>query len=134
MSQETSNNQEVLDNINNSLEEEVEVTGEHEEHEHTLFAENLFSIGNFNITNSLLTSWVAVFLIIILAIVIRIKNSKIPSRFQSFIETVIEGAYNMMDMVTDNRSKSERIFPIIFSVFIFVLINNWLGLFQDLVP
>ncbi|MFA6307784.1 MAG: FoF1 ATP synthase subunit a [Patescibacteria group bacterium] len=132
MSQETSNNQEVLDNINNSLEEEVEVTGEHEEHEHTLFAENLFSIGNFNITNSLLTSWVAVFLIIILAIVIRIKNSKIPSRFQSFIETVIEGAYNMMDMVTDNRSKSERIFPIIFSVFIFVLINNWLGLFPGL--
>jgi len=145
MSQEINNNQGIVDNMGNSL-DGVEVTAEHQidvnnlehgeiiheeegEHEHTLFAETLFTMGNFHITNSLLTSWVAVFLIIILAVVIRVKNSKIPSKFQSIIETVIEGAYNMMDMVTNDRSKSERIFPIIFSVFLFVLINNWLGLF-----
>lgn len=141
MSQKTNN---ILDNINNSLEEEVEVTGkqqsaadnlehgetnsEGEEHEHTLFAETLFNIGEFHVTNSLLTSWVAVFLIIVLAFIIRIKNSRVPSRFQSFIETIISGAYSMMDMVTNNRKKSEQIFPIIFSIFIFILINNWLGL------
>ena len=148
MSLEINNNQDILDNIGNSLEEAVEVTGERQidannlehqeateeagEHEHTLFAETLFNISDFHVTNSLLTSWVAVFLIIILSLVIRVKISKIPSRFQSFIETIIAGAYSMMDMVTNDRKKSEKIFPIIFSIFIFILINNWLGLFPGI--
>jgi len=38
----------------------------------------------------------------------------------------------MMDMVTNDRKKSVRIFPIIFSIFIFILINNWLGLFPGI--
>ncbi len=99
-----------------------------EEHEHTLYAEPVFHIGDFPITNSLLSSWVAVFLIIILAISIRVKNSRIPSAFQSFMETVIEGALNMMDLVTNDRKKSEKVFPLVFSIFIFILFNNWLGL------
>ena len=149
MSLEINNNQDILGNISNSLQEEVEVTGEHQidanqleygetayeeegEHEHTLFAETLFNIGGFPVTNSLLTSWVAVFLIIILSLVIRVKTSRVPSRFQSFIETIIAGAYTMMDMVTNDRKKSEKIFPIIFSIFIFILINNWLGLFPGI--
>ena len=48
------------------------------------------------------------------------------------MEAVIEGAYNMMDMVTGDRQKSQKIFPVIFSIFIFILINNWLGLFPGL--
>lgn len=102
--------------------------GEHAEHEHTLFAEPVFHIGEFNITNSLLTSWLAVFLIIILSFVIRAKNTRLPSKFQSFIELVINGALDMMDLVTGDREKSKKVFPIVFSIFIFILINNWLGL------
>lgn len=149
MSQEISNNQDIVNNIGNSLGEETEVSGEHNidardlehgetasdehaEHEHTLYAETLFSLGDFHVTNSLLTSWLAVFLIIILSLVIRVRNSRVPSKFQSFIETVIDGSYGMMDMVTGDRQKSERIFPVIFSIFIFILINNWLGLFPGI--
>jgi len=44
------------------------------------------------------------------------------------MEKVVEGALGMMDMVTNDRKKSKKIFPIIFSIFIFILINNWLGL------
>lgn len=105
---------------------------EHEEHEHTLFAETVFQVGDFPITNSLLTSWVAVFLIIILSLVIRAKNSRIPSVFQSFMEIIIDGALGMMDLVTNDRAKSKKVFPVIFSIFLFVLINNWLGLLPGL--
>ena len=31
-------------------------------------------------------------------------------------------------MVTNDRVKSKKVFPIAFSIFLFVLINNWLGL------
>ncbi len=118
---------------------DVELHGEHDvhadehheahaEHEHTLYAENLGYIGNMPVTNSLLTSWVAVFLIILLAVAIRRKTKKVPGVFQSIMEKVVEGALGMMDMVTNDRKKSKKIFPIIFSIFIFILINNWLGL------
>jgi F-type H+-transporting ATPase subunit a len=100
----------------------------HGEHEHTLFAEPVFNIGEFNITNSLITSWVAVFLIIILSFVIRAKNARLPSKFQSFMELVINGALDMMDLVTNDRERSKKVFPVVFSIFIFILINNWLGL------
>lgn len=95
---------------------------------HTLYAEPIFHIGQFPVTNSLLTSWVAVILIIILSLTIKVKNSKIPGKFQSVMEKVIEGALNMMDMVTNDRKLSLRIFPLAFAIFIFILINNWLGL------
>lgn len=124
-----------LESSDNSIEnivqpEAVTHQGETEvkEHEHTLYAEPVFHIGDFPITNSLLSSWVAVFLIIILALSIRVKNSRIPSAFQSFVETMVEGALNMMDLVTNDRRKSERVFPLVFSIFIFILFNNWLGL------
>jgi F-type H+-transporting ATPase subunit a len=104
----------------------------HDEHEHSLFAETLFDVGGFNVTNSLLTSWVAVFLIIIIAIVIKTKLKKVPSIFQSIMEIVIDGALGMMDMVTNDREKSKKVFPVIFSMFIFILINNWLGLFPGI--
>jgi F-type H+-transporting ATPase subunit a len=99
-----------------------------EEHEHTLYAEPIANIGSFPITNSLVTSWVAVFFIIILSLVIRKKTKKIPSVFQSIIELVVEGALGMMDLVTNDRKKSKTAFPIVFSIFVFILVNNWLGL------
>lgn len=111
---------------------ETEAHEEHAEHEHTLYAETVFNIGDFKVTNSLITSWVAVFLIIILSLVIRAKNSKVPTVFQSFMETIIEGALGMMDMVTNDRQKSQKVFPIVFGIFLFVLINNWLGLVPGL--
>lgn len=98
------------------------------EHEHTLFAEPLFHLGDFPITNSLLTSWVAVILIIVLSLIIRAKNSKIPGKLQSLVEKIFEGAFGLMDMVTNDREKSKRVFPVVFSIFVFVLLNNWLGL------
>lgn len=120
MSQETN---QVNNLENTSVAKEVE----HGE-EHTLYAEPIFHIGNFPVTNSLLTSWVAVILIIILSILIKSKISKIPGKLQSLVETIFEGAFGMMDMVTNDRNKSKKIFPIVFAIFIFVLINNWLGL------
>lgn len=136
MSQETINNQQN-NNIENPshIAEEILDEGAHNEsaeHEHTLFAETVFHVGDFPITNSLLTSWVAVFLIIILSLVIRAKNSRIPSVFQSFMEIIIDGALGMMDLVTNDREKSKKVFPVIFSIFLFVLINNWLGLLPGL--
>ncbi|MDP2587136.1 MAG: F0F1 ATP synthase subunit A [Candidatus Komeilibacteria bacterium] len=97
-------------------------------HEITLFAEPIFHVGNFTVTNSLLNSWTAVLALTVLALILKKKIAKIPGRLQSFAEVIIEGALNMADSVTGDRQKSQKIFPIVFAIFLFILLNNWLGL------
>jgi F-type H+-transporting ATPase subunit a len=98
-------------------------------HEVTLFAEPITHYGNFAITNALLTAWVVVGIIIILSAILRKKLSEVPGKFQNVFEIIIEEALSLCDQVTNNRALSVRIFPIAISVFFFILLNNWLGIF-----
>jgi len=97
-------------------------------HEPTLYAESVFSLGKFTITNSLLNSWIAVAIIIVLAVAISRKVKKIPKGIQNYIEVILEGAMNLADSVTGSRERTKKIFPVVFALFLFILINNWLGL------
>ena len=97
-------------------------------HETTLFAEPIYHNQNFTITNALVTSWVAVVIIVIISIILRSKLREIPKGIQNFFEIIIEGALSLCDQVTGDRALSLRIFPVAISVFFFILINNWLGL------
>jgi len=97
-------------------------------HEVTIFAEPIFNFGSFTVTNALLTSWVVVGIIIILAAILRSKIKEVPGKFQSVFELIIENALNLFDQVTNNRNLSLRIFPFAMSAFFFILINNWLGI------
>ena len=94
----------------------------------TLFAEPIHHFSNFSVTNSLLTSWVAVLIIIILSLTLRFKLRTIPSKLQNIFEIIVEGALGMCDQVTNDRALSVKIFPFAISVFFFILINNWLGI------
>lgn len=96
--------------------------------ETTLFAEPIYHFKNFTITNALFTSWVAVIIIIIMAIFLRSKLREIPRGIQNFFEVIIDGALSFCDQVTNNRALSIKIFPFAISVFFFILINNWFGL------
>jgi F-type H+-transporting ATPase subunit a len=93
-----------------------------------LFAEEIFTIHGFPITNAMLSSWAAVLVIVIFAWIVRKKINTIPNRIQQAFELVLEGGLSLCDQVTGDRELSERIFPVSISVFFFILINNWLGL------
>ena len=97
-------------------------------HEITLFAEPIFHFSNFTVTNSLLTSWVVVGIIIILSFLLRYSLSEVPGKLQNIFEVVVEEGLNLCDQVTNSRDLSIKVFPIAISVFFFILINNWLGL------
>ena len=96
--------------------------------ESTLFAEPIAHFGSFTVTNSLFTSWIVVFIIIVIAIVVRLKVKKIPKGIQNIFEIVIEGAEGLCDQVTGSRATTNKAFPIVFAIFIFVLLNNWIGI------
>ncbi len=97
-------------------------------HEVTIFAEPIFNIGNFTVTNSIITSWLTLLIILALAFAIRLKLKKIPGKLQNFFEIIMEGALSLCDQVTGDRKISKKVFPLSFSLFFFILISNWLGL------
>ena len=94
----------------------------------TLFAEPIFHTENFTITNALLTAWVVVGIIILLSVILRKKLAEVPGKFQTIFEVLIEESLGLFDQVTNSRVLSEKIFPVAISAFVFILLNNWLGL------
>src|SRR3989344_4457772 len=111
--------------VTNNAKENI---GENVSHEATLFAEPVAHIGNFSVTNALLTSWVVVGIIVIISVVLRMRLREVPGRLQNLFEIIVDGALSLCDQVTGSRSISVKIFPIAISAFFFILINNWLGI------
>ena len=96
--------------------------------EHTLFAEPIAHIGNFTITNSLLNSWLMIIIVVALSLALRSKIKLIPGFLQNAFEMVIGGFLDIFDSVTGSRQKTLKFFPLVFTFFLFVLVNNWLGI------
>jgi len=107
----------------NIIENQVELI-----HESPLYAEHLFNIGNFSVTNSLLSSFLALVLVVFFGLVLRRRIKEVPGKLQSAVEMLIEALLDLFDTVTHSRKKTLLFAPLIISFFVFILLNNWLGL------
>jgi len=95
----------------------------------TLFAEKLFEIGGFPITNTLLTTTITTLLLSLLAITVSKKVALVPTnKLQSISEIVIETILSTIEDLSDKK-RALRFFPIVATFFIFILTANFLGLF-----
>lgn len=103
------------------------------QHEATLFAEPILHLGSFTITNSLIMSWITVVILITFFIAVgrKVKKQRInkPGKLQTLFEIILEQAFNLADSVTNSRKKTEKFLPVVLTLFLFILVNNWLGLF-----
>ncbi len=90
-------------------------------------------IGDFPITNSFLVTLVISAIIIIGALLLKkgIKDGK-PNGFQNMIEMVFEGLLDLVDGVTGNREQTRRFFPLVATIFIFVILINWVEIVPGL--
>ncbi|WKZ29306.1 MAG: F0F1 ATP synthase subunit A [Patescibacteria group bacterium] len=92
-------------------------------------AEPIFHLGSFPITNSLINAWIAVGLFVLFAAFVRAKlTSGTPNRFQSAVEGLLEFLLGYVDGVTGDRAKSKKFLPLVASLFLFILVSNWMGL------
>ncbi len=90
--------------------------------------EALGAIGNFSITNTMLAAWVTVSLLLIVSLIATRNMKLIPSGIQAVLEWTIEGLLKLVEEITGSKSKARKIFPLIATIFLFVLISNWTGL------
>lgn len=80
------------------------------------------------ITNTLLTAWLSMAVVVLFALLVRRKLALIPSRIQVIAEALIETVYNYMADVLEDKNLARKCFPLIMTIFIFILAMNWIGL------
>ena len=89
--------------------------------------ESVTSADGFVITNTILSSWV-VMIILIGLFYMGTRNMKmVPSGLQNFLEFILESLYNFVQGVAGEEN-SRKFFPIIATIFLFVMLNAWVGL------
>jgi F-type H+-transporting ATPase subunit a len=93
-----------------------------------LAAEPITSIGTFPITNSLINAWIAVVFFVIVAAIARKRVGLTPKGIDNVFETIVEFLLNEVQKVTGDRERARRFFPIVATIFLFVLTVNWMGL------
>lgn len=97
----------------------------------SISAETIAHVGPLAISNSMFTSVLVSSFIIIFAILAnrQLQRRGRPTGLQNFAEFVIEALAGLINGVTGSPAKTRRFFPFIATFFIWILLNNWFGLF-----
>ncbi len=90
-------------------------------------AETLWTVGFFEITNTLFTSWIVVGVLVLIAVLSTRKMRFIPSGLQNLMEAVVEALYTLCVNTAGERN-GRRFFPVIATIFLLVVISNWMAL------
>ena len=80
------------------------------------------------LTNTLLTAWFVVVFVILLAMLANRKYRFTPSKPQVLIELIVGGAFDYIAETLESRDLAKKFFPIIMTIFVFILSLNWIGL------
>lgn len=93
----------------------------------SLIAEKIFHVsGAFWITNSLLTSWIAIMLLLLFSIFAAKKIKKVPDNLQQIAEIIIEGLHGLFEGIL--HDKINIFFPVLATYFLYIISLNWIGL------
>ena len=96
----------------------------------SLPAETIAKIGPLPITNSLIITWIVMVFLISLSIIVNSKIKKYPGRLQTIVELIIGGLFSFFRAINGEHTKT--FFPLLATIFIFVLASNWVGLLPGL--
>jgi F-type H+-transporting ATPase subunit a len=90
-------------------------------------AKVLFSIFGLDVTGHVTTMWGIMLFMLLVFVVATRKLDKVPGRFQCLIEFTVEGLLNFFSGIM-GREQARRYFPLLATLFLFILISNWSGL------
>ena len=84
----------------------------------------LFYLGGFPITNTFFWSLVLSLFLIGLTFFIRKNLKLVPGRLQNIAELLLESGYSFVKSIAGTEKKTRRIFPLVFTMFLFILVAN----------
>jgi len=95
----------------------------------SLKAQELFSIGSFNVTNGIMLTLVVSLILITFSFVLRSRIKIVPGKLQGAVEMGMESLLNLMESTLGSVEKAQKYFPLVATIFIFILTSNLLGIF-----
>jgi len=87
-------------------------------------SQTVFSIGGFPVVNSFLTIILVVIIFIIFGYIVTKKFSLRPKRFQMVVEALYEMMVSLVDSITGSRIHSEKIFPVVGALIVYISFAN----------
>jgi F-type H+-transporting ATPase subunit a len=98
-----------------------------EEHRLPLKPPELFQIGKFVVTNSMVVTWFVAAAIILLAQLATRNIQQVPTGLQNFWEWMVESLHNFLESMIGHELV-KKTFWFFATIFIFILTLNWFGL------
>src|SRR5712691_3167743 len=89
--------------------------------------ETITTVGSVDITNTMITSWLVVAIMIIAAFLATRRWEMVPRGVQNVVEGIVEAFYTLVTNVAGEKN-GRRFFPVVATIFFFVLASNWLSL------
>lgn len=96
-------------------------------HDLTAAPVEIFHIGPFPVTNSIVITWTVALGLIIFAQVATRRMALIPSGAQNFLEWMVQSLYEFLEGIIGSELV-RKTFWFFATIFIFILFTNWVGL------
>jgi len=100
----------------------------------SLPAEKIAQIGSFPVSNAVFTSWIVSAIFIAGALIISRQaasssaTKEAPGKFLNAVEMIVEGLFNFTAQIIGSAKETKKYFPLLGTLFLFIMINNWMGL------
>jgi len=95
----------------------------------TLASETILHIGSFEVRNTLIASVMTMIVLAVVALFVRRKKyALVPSGIQNLMEALLGGMFNFFNDIVGDEKKTKKFFPLIVTIFLYVIISNWMGL------
>ncbi|MGC4105461.1 MAG: F0F1 ATP synthase subunit A [Thermomicrobiales bacterium] len=93
----------------------------------SLAAETLFHIGPIPVTNSMLTMFIVMAVVLLVFSVVARKAQAVPGRGQGLIEMIVEFIMGLVEGAA-GRKFGRTVLPLVSGIFIFIIFSNFSGL------
>lgn len=93
----------------------------------SLAAEQIGEVFGWPITNSVLMTWLVMVFLLLFTYFVTRNMKRIPGTLQSIAEVILDGIYTLFSSVV-GADKIDQFFPLLASIFLFVVCANWSGL------
>ncbi len=87
----------------------------------------IFHLFGFPITNSIITAWLSIAILVGISYAVTHRLKLIPTRLQSMFESALGWLLSFCQEVA-GKENGRRFFPIVATIFLFVIMNAWLSL------
>jgi F-type H+-transporting ATPase subunit a len=80
------------------------------------------------VTATMLTTWLAMGILLVLAVIVGRNLKSVPGKLQNLFEMIIGGAFDYVAETLESRTLATKYFPVLMTIFLFLLVMNLTGL------